>query len=242
MTTSSVCYWKWSHLILHTVKGLNWRISFLFSLCPRPPHDSPDTHPSPFIFLSLSTLIWKKGNKTLLVSPESLCIASIRTYMNHNTPHPPPPLCTSGASCAWDTRPFMSRKEMFTEGWEWESVCFHSKHLNMHHSLLTLNHEVGLEMNLALRSRARAPTHARIVRAFPRTRTASFLHFRLCGSTCKTPERSGTAATRDSQAGRSRAPTPPSPSFVFTSTTVFRKWKARIRAWRRSRTASTPPK
>ena len=35
----------------------------------------------------------------------------------------------------------------------------HSKHLNMHHPLLTLNHEVGSEMNLALRSHARTYAH-----------------------------------------------------------------------------------
>ena len=37
----------------------------------------------------------------------------------------------------------------------------HSKHLNMHHPLLTLNHEVGSEMNLALRSHARKGAHVR---------------------------------------------------------------------------------
>lgn len=32
----------------------------------------------------------------------------------------------------------------------------------MHHSLLTLNHEVGLEMNLALRSRTNTHTSVRV--------------------------------------------------------------------------------
>lgn len=211
---------------LKSLKDLNWRIFFSF-IYPHVPHTTPQTsilHHSSFC---LSTLILKKGNKTLLVSPESLCIASTRTYINHNTPLPPP-LCTSGATCAWDTRPFMSRKGMFTEDWGWESVCFHRKHLNMHHSLLTLNHEVGLEMNLALRSHARANARTDSAGIRSHIRTASFAHFRLCVRKCK----SWSAVAQQTRVIHRQVDpdSPPPSSFVFTSTTVSRKWKVRIHA------------
>lgn len=96
-------------------------------------------------------------------------------------------------------------KGMFTDDWGLESVfClvfFCTKHLNMHHSLLTLNHEVGLEMNLALRSRSHAHTYARVresARTHAYVSTSVYISVWANGKL----ERSGTAGARDSQAGR----------------------------------------
>lgn len=71
------------------------------------------------------------------------------------SPTKPAPLSpassSGGASCAWDTLPFMSRKGMFTENRGcFLGFCFCSKHLNMHHSLRSLNHVVGSETHAHL--------------------------------------------------------------------------------------------
>lgn len=85
----------------------------------------------------------------------------------------------------------------------------------MHHSLLTLNHEVGLERNLALRSHARAHKHRRV-----RAHTYSIsllLHLYV-----SLQMESWSAVAQQTRMIHSQVE-PPSSSLVFISTTVFRK-------------------
>lgn len=70
------------------------------------------------------TLVFNTQNKTLPFPLESPRIAFTRTYTPISPPLTPTPPCIGGASCAWDTRPFMSRKGMFTGQWVWETVFF----------------------------------------------------------------------------------------------------------------------
>lgn len=108
----------------------------------------------PPISPSLSTLVLRKEQKHDLTL-EYVCIASTCAHIN-STQSPPLPAAYKLRRARGDAAgPFKSRsKGMFIENRVYSSpFC---KHLNMHHLMPTLSHDVCQWLQTALRSHARA--------------------------------------------------------------------------------------